>query len=118
MSGVDEQAQGSALDYVCCCIRYGRSLGSGLSCYMAEKQSAINRPMLGLILQSPLLSAFRVAFHFRHTLPGDVFPNIDRAPNITGTPVLIIHGTKDEVVPLWHGQVSLPASCCRCFKFW
>jgi predicted esterase len=79
---------------------------------MAEKQSKKNKPVLGMILQSPLLSAFRVAFHFRVTMPGDMFPNVDRAPNITGTPVLIIHGTKDEVVPIWHGHVRTLTHIC------
>jgi len=34
---------------------------------------------------------------------GDRFPNIDYASNIR-CPVLIVHGTQDEVVPFWHGQ--------------
>jgi len=57
----------------------------------------------GVILQSPLLSAYRVAFNFRFTCIGDKFPNIDYAPYIR-CPVFIVHGTQDEVVPFWHGQ--------------
>lgn len=36
-------------------------------------------------------------------MPGDVFPNIDRIGHIQ-SPIFIIHGTRDEVVPFWHGQ--------------
>ena len=55
------------------------------------------------MLQSPILSVFRIAFDFRYTLPGDLFPNVDRVGGAR-CPVLVIHGTHDEVVPFWHGQ--------------
>jgi abhydrolase domain-containing protein 17 len=85
-------------------VLYGRSLGSGPSCYLAAKTASKDgRSVAGLILQSPLLSAYRVAFNFRFTMAGDKFPNVDYAPNIQ-CPVFIIHGTQDEVVPFWHGQ--------------
>ena len=85
-------------------VLYGRSLGSGPSCYLAAKTAMQHqRSVAGLILQSPLLSAYRVAFNFRCTMVGDKFPNIDNAPNIQ-CPVFIIHGTQDEVVPFWHGE--------------
>jgi abhydrolase domain-containing protein 17 len=84
-------------------VLYGRSLGSGPSCYLAAKTATAGRSVAGLILQSPLLSAYRVAFNFRFTMTGDKFPNIDYAQNIK-CPVFIIHGTQDEVVPFWHGQ--------------
>lgn len=85
-------------------VLYGRSLGSGPSCYLAAKTATQHqRSVAGLILQSPLLSAYRVAFNFRCTMIGDKFPNIDKAPNIQ-CPVFIIHGTQDEVVPFWHGE--------------
>ena len=84
-------------------VLYGRSLGSGPSCYLAAKTARRGRSIAGVILQSPLLSAYRVAFNFRYTMAGDKFPNIDYAPEIA-CPVFIIHGTQDEVVPFWHGQ--------------
>jgi abhydrolase domain-containing protein 17 len=84
-------------------VLYGRSLGSGPSCYLASKTAMEGRSVAGVILQSPLLSAFRVAFNFRFTMPVDKFPNIDYAPLIR-CPVFIVHGTQDEVVPFWHGQ--------------
>jgi abhydrolase domain-containing protein 17 len=100
-------------------ILYGRSLGSGPSCYLAKKTAQEGRSVGGVILQSPLLSAYRVAFNFRFTMVGDRFPNIDYAPNIK-CPVFIIHGTQDEVVPFWHGQelfLALPQQW-RAKPFW
>jgi len=84
-------------------ILYGRSLGSGPTCHLARKLSLEGVQLGGIILQSPLMSAYRVAFNFRFTMPGDMFPNIDKMPDIE-CPVFIIHGTRDEVVPFWHGQ--------------
>jgi fermentation-respiration switch protein FrsA (DUF1100 family) len=84
-------------------VLYGRSLGSGPSCYLASKTAKMGRSVAGVILQSPLLSAFRVAFNFRFTMVWDKFPNIDYAPHIR-CPVFIVHGTQDEVVPFYHGE--------------
>lgn len=100
-------------------VLYGRSLGSGPSCYLAAKTAREGRSVAGVILQSPLLSAYRVAFNFRFTCPGDRFPNIDYAPFIR-CPVFIVHGTQDEVVPFWHGQelfLALPQAW-RSKPFW
>jgi pimeloyl-ACP methyl ester carboxylesterase len=82
---------------------YGRSLGSGPSCYLAEKTSKTNRPIAGLILHSPFSSVYRVVVDFGFTMVGDQFPNIDRIGNIR-CPVFIVHGMEDTVVPFEHGQ--------------
>lgn len=87
----------------CAALRYGRSLGSGPTTHIAVKQSRLKQPVAGVILQSPLLSIFRVAFNFRFTIPGDLFCNIDIIEEVE-SPVTIIHGTRDEVVPFWHGE--------------
>lgn len=63
----------------------------------------LGEPVLGVLLQSPLMSAYRVGFHFRFSLWGDRFCNCDRVGSIR-SPVFIIHGTHDEIVPFWHGQ--------------
>ena len=60
---------------------------------------------LPVSLQSPLLSIFRVAFNFRFSVPGDMFCNIDIIDQVE-CPITIIHGTRDEVVPFWHGEVD------------
>jgi fermentation-respiration switch protein FrsA (DUF1100 family) len=84
-------------------VLWGRSLGSGPTCFLAKRQSDLGKPVCGVILSSPLLSAYRVAFNFRFSLPGDRFCNTDIVGDIR-SPVLVIHGTKDEIVPFWHGQ--------------
>lgn len=77
-------------------ILYGRSIGSGPSSYLAEKY-----PVAGVIIHSGLMSALRVVFNLRWTLPFDKFPNIDRMHNVE-CPVYIIHGKRDEIVPFYH----------------
>jgi pimeloyl-ACP methyl ester carboxylesterase len=79
-------------------IAFGRSVGSGPSCYLAEKYD-----IGGLILNSGFLSVFRVVIKLRFTLPWDIFPNVDRIKNIN-CPVCIIHSVKDEVVPFYHAK--------------
>ncbi|CEG44329.1 serine protease family [Plasmopara halstedii] len=100
-------------------ILYGRSLGSGPATHLAVKQSNIEQPVAGVILQSPVLSMFRVVFNFRYTFPGDLFCNSDII-NQVRSPVTIIHGTRDEVVPFWHGE-GLFEMCSqewRCKPLW
>ena len=43
-------------------ILHSRSMGSGPTCHLAEKLSKRGERFRGLILQSPLLSIYRVAF--------------------------------------------------------
>ena len=78
-------------------LLYGKSVGSGPSCYLAEK-----KVVGGLLLHSAFTSILRVVFDLKYTLPFDMFPNIDRMPNIH-CPTLIIHGHMDEVVSIEHG---------------
>lgn len=77
-------------------LLYGRSIGSGPSCFLAEKYK-----LGGLVLHSGLMSALRVILDLRFTLPFDKFANIDRMKNID-CPVYVIHGKRDEVVPFYH----------------
>lgn len=79
-------------------IVFGRGLGTGPSVYLASKQK-----VAGLILVSPFLSIYRIILNFRWTLPGDMFPNIDRIKNVE-CPVCIIHSIKDEVIPFYHAK--------------
>jgi fermentation-respiration switch protein FrsA (DUF1100 family) len=79
-------------------IVMGRSLGSG-----PATELAIRRPVGGLILQCPLLSAVRVVMKTLVTLPMDIFANIDKIHKVQ-CPVLIIHGTADRVINVEHGK--------------
>lgn len=75
----------------------GRSIGSGPSVWLASQ----NKPA-GLILISPLKSAYAVAFKYP-IFPGDLFPNYKRIADIH-TPLLVIHGERDDIIPYSHGQ--------------
>ncbi len=78
-------------------IIYGRSVGSGPSLELASRQ-----PVAGLILESAFITAFRVLTRIP-IFPFDKFRNIDKIKQFHG-PVLIMHGTVDEVVPFWHAE--------------
>lgn len=79
-------------------IAYGRSVGSGPSCYIAEKHN-----LAGLIINCGFMSVYRVIFKFRFTMPGDMFPNIDRVKKIN-CPICVFHSIKDEIIPFYHGK--------------
>ena len=78
-------------------IIYGRSVGSGPAVHLAAR-----KPVAGLILQSPFVSAFRVLTRVP-LLPFDKFPNY-RDIRKVHCPVLIIHGDSDTVIAPWHGK--------------
>lgn len=105
-------------------VLFGRSLGSGPSCYLAAKCSADGKPVAGLILQSPFTSVFRLVVpDIGVTLMGDAFPNIDRIREImesgadSSLPIFIAHGEADRVVPLRHGQTLRQAMPQRKVEF-
>ncbi|MBN2643763.1 MAG: alpha/beta hydrolase [Victivallales bacterium] len=77
-------------------IIYGRSVGGGPSCYLAEKSVAA-----GLVLESTFTSAFRVLSPI--PLPFDKFMNLKRLKNIN-IPLLIYHGKMDKIIPFKHGK--------------
>mmetsp|Transcript_69347 Transcript_69347/g.166247 ORF Transcript_69347/g.166247 Transcript_69347/m.166247 type:complete len:260 (+) Transcript_69347:155-934(+) len=79
-------------------VPYGRSIGTAPSVHLATRT-----PVRGLVLQSPMMSIYRIPFQFRFTLPGDRFNSVDKISKIC-SPVFIIHGTRDEIVPVWHGE--------------
>ncbi|MEM9451534.1 MAG: alpha/beta hydrolase [Cyanobacteria bacterium P01_E01_bin.6] len=78
-------------------ILHGRSVGGGPSVDLAARE-----PVAGLILESTFTTAFRTVIPFP-ILPFDKFHNLRKVDDI-GCPVLIIHGTADQTIPLWHGE--------------
>lgn len=93
-------------------VLYGRSLGSGPSCYLAtktaleaasSKQDGNSGPVGGLILHAPFMSVFRVVIDPGCTLPGDKFVNVDVLPMVQ-SPTILIHGTSDQIVPFHHSE--------------
>ena len=93
---------------------YGRSLGSGPSCYLAAgTASSDDGPVGGLILHAPFMSVYRIVVDTGCTVYGDKFPNIEYAPMIKSS-VLLIHGTCDHIVPFYHSEKiyqALPPVC-------
>lgn len=81
----------------------GRSVGGGPSMYLASHQA-----IAGLILESTFTSAFRVVLPVR-LFPFDKFPNLARLHQIQA-PTLVIHGTADSTISLWHGKTLYAAA--------
>ena len=75
----------------------GFSIGSG-----PATELAATKPVGKLVLEAPFLSAPRVVTRIR-ILPIDPFPNLKMIKDVK-CPVLIIHGTKDSVIPYRHGK--------------
>ncbi|CAJ0932628.1 unnamed protein product [Ranitomeya imitator] len=79
-------------------ILYGQSIGTVPTVDLASRYECA-----AVILHSPLMSGLRVAFpDTRKTYCFDAFPSIDKISKVT-SPVLIIHGTEDEVIDFSHG---------------
>ncbi len=78
-------------------VIWGRSLGTGPSCYLAKKQKTA-----GLLLESPFMSTFLTVTEYP-LVPWDRFRNLERAPHIQ-SPSLVIHGHQDEVILFRHGK--------------
>ena len=82
---------------------FGRSLGSVAAVDLAARQ-----PVAGLILEGGLISGQRVLLPFP-LFPFDRFRNLEKMGRVR-CPVLVIHGTADEVIPFWHGEALLRAA--------
>jgi hypothetical protein len=84
-------------------IVYGRSMGSGPSCYLAS-----HNEIGGLALQSAFVSAFRIQTGIK-LLPWDRFDNLDLIPFVRA-PILFVHGAADETIPPWHSRMLIAAA--------
>lgn len=92
-------------------VLYGRSVGSGPTLELAP-----TRPVAGVILESAFTSTYRVVTRVPLLL-------FDRFPNLTfirrvHQPVLVIHGTRDEVIPFSHGRQLFDAAPGPKQAFW
>lgn len=78
-------------------LLHGRSLGGAVAADLAAR-----KPAGGLVLESTFTSALRVvkAYPF---LPFDRFRTERKLARVR-MPVLVIHGTDDEVIGFWHGE--------------
>ncbi|MFB2839418.1 alpha/beta hydrolase [Floridanema evergladense] len=78
-------------------ILYGRSVGGGPSVDLASRQ-----PIGGLILENTFVSTFRVVTQIP-LFPFDKFNNIQKIKKVH-SPVLVMYGKADKVIPYWHGR--------------
>ncbi len=89
-------------------VLQGQSLGSGVATEMAKRGHGAR-----LILISPFTSVPDVAARSFPILPvrmllKDEFANLKKAADIT-LPVLVVHGTKDEIIPVDMGEALAKA---------
>lgn len=92
-------------------IAFGRSVGGGSAVDLASRFS-----VGGLILESTFTQAFQVVIPFP-VFPFDKFRNQAKLKQIQ-VPVLIIHGTQDEVIPFTHGQRLWETANSPKYRFW
>ncbi len=83
---------------------YGRSVGTGIAGELAKDQMSVN----SLILETPYLSLKKLANDLYPWVPSFLIrfdlDNRDILKKRPQLPVLILHGTKDEVIPFRHGK--------------
>ena len=94
-------------------ILYGNSFGAGPAIDLACRV-----PAAGVILESPITSCLRLAFpQIRTSWFFDPFPNIDKISRVK-SPVLVIHGTENEIIDLWHGKAIYATSTNTVRPLW
>ncbi|XVF13683.1 hypothetical protein REPUB_Repub08aG0229000 [Reevesia pubescens] len=80
-------------------ILYGQSVGSGPTLHLAAKLPRLR----GVVLHSGILSGLRVLCHVKFSFCFDIYQNINKIKKVK-CPVLVIHGTEDDVVNWLHGN--------------
>jgi fermentation-respiration switch protein FrsA (DUF1100 family) len=89
-------------------IVLGESLGGAVAL-----QLALESPPRGLILQSAFTSVRDVARRHYPFIPTiavpDAYPSLRRIPGLR-TPLLVIHGDRDPIVPVSHGRALFEAA--------
>lgn len=84
-------------------VAYGESLGSGQAVRLAAQ-----RPVAGVVLEAPLTSTVEVGRSVYFWLPlslliADKY-NVERHVRDVAAPLLILHGARDEVIPVEMGR--------------
>lgn len=95
-------------------VAHGRSMGGGAACLLADA-----RPVAALILESTFTSISAMAV--RYCLPGFLCSDpLDNESVVTNwkKPLLILHGTRDRVVPYSHGEALAKANPAATFITW
>ncbi|MBO6101644.1 MAG: alpha/beta hydrolase [Opitutales bacterium] len=81
----------------------GYSMGSAAAVLLAAEKNP-----KALIVSSGFASAFRAVFP-KNPLPWDILKNADLIKRAK-CPVLIIHGTRDRIVPFWNAKILLKSA--------
>lgn len=87
-------------------VLFGRSIGTGPACAMAADLSRKGTPAAALVLVAPYMS-IRAVVQARVALPNSMVPDLWdnlEAVKVSESPLLIVHGVEDEVVPVEHGR--------------
>jgi pimeloyl-ACP methyl ester carboxylesterase len=84
-------------------IIHGRSVGAAFGIELAAAH-----PVGGLVVQSGFVSAFRTLTRYP-LFPLDKLRSGRTIRRVT-CPVLVIHGSRDSVIPPWHGQALYDAA--------
>lgn len=84
-------------------VLYGELIGTGIAV-----QVAANRPVAGVVLDAPYTSIVDVAVRAYPYLPVrpfllDRYETLRHLPRVVA-PVLVVHGTRDEVIPIEMGR--------------
>jgi fermentation-respiration switch protein FrsA (DUF1100 family) len=90
-------------------VAYGESLGTGQAVRLAAK-----RPVAGVVLEAPLTSTVDVGRSTHFWLPLSLLItdqyNVERDIASVTVPVLILHGERDEVIPVEMGRRNYRAA--------
>jgi len=95
-------------------VLYGESLGSGIATQMAYELAEAGTPARALILEAPFTSMGDAA-QFRHPyvparwLVRDRYDSLSKIDSIA-TPLFVIHGDQDRVLPQAHGRLIFDAA--------
>ncbi|KAL0685704.1 hypothetical protein Bca4012_052552 [Brassica carinata] len=80
-------------------ILYGQSVGSGPTLELASRLPNLR----AVVLHSAIASGLRVMYPVKRTYWFDIYKNVDKISTVK-CPVLVIHGTSDDVVKWSHGK--------------
>ncbi|KAJ0245447.1 Uncharacterized protein HA466_0179210 [Hirschfeldia incana] len=80
-------------------ILYGQSVGSGPTLELASRLPNLR----AVVLHSAIASGLRVMYPVKRTYWFDIYKNVDKISSVK-CPVLVIHGTSDDVVNWSHGK--------------
>ncbi len=103
LSALNEEGIGSDQIFI-----YGESLGTGIATQMAMERAEAGTPIRGLVLEAPFTSMPAAAQEHHPYAPAkwlvrDRYDSLSKIAKIN-TPLMIVHGDQDRVLPQHHGR--------------